>query len=892
MCFYLFNVLILIVDSMAEIEIQILDVDYVNVDEKPIIRLFGKTEDGKPVCGFFDNFSPYFYSDSEKVNDVLAGDVNVINIEKTKMKFINSDKQAYKITTRNPAKTPELRSKVFSSSIKAYEADILFRYRFMSDFNLSGLCWIKADYTPISTSTVKVEKTLKISNIQRLDKIVDAPMKMVAFDIECVSDTDPMPDAKKDPVILISFAFNTNYQGTSDLVLSTRPGEGVKAFDSEKEMLEEFINIITGYDPDIITGYNVNNFDFPYVLERMRRLGVRPLFGRCNTKQVVDKKVGLGYKITIPGRVCVDSFAIIKKDYSLVRYGLDFVGEKLLGEKKVDIKKSQILKFWRGNQKEFERLVYYSKMDSVLALNLVVKLKLLTKYFSLSKVAGTLLQDSLDSGEATRIENFLLREFNKDGYIFPNKPDDAETASRQARAKIELKGGFVLDPKKGLHSNIVVFDFKSMYPSIMISFNICPTTIVKDRTGVNKESVFESPAGVWFLKPETKKGIVPKIVSELMNRRAAAKKKFKEAKDEFLKNSLYGEQWALKILANAFYGYLGYARARMYDLDIANSITGFGREIIHTAKDMMEKKGYDVVYGDTDSLMVKFDTDDMEKIRGIASSLAIEISDTLPGIMELQFEKVFKRFIPLSKKRYVAWKFEPTKDGWDESVEMKGIETVRRDWCQLVSESMRNVIEIMLKENDVKKAVSYFKGVINSLVKGEAEISKLVITKTITRKPENYDGIQPHVELAKKIMSRGGEVGVGDRIGYVIVKGMDILSKRVEDPSYVVEKGMEIDSNYYIENQLLPPIERIFVSLGISKSELLGGGRQIGLFDIIKINNAKKVVPETSAKEFTGFVCKKCSQFYERPPLIGVCKCGGDFLFASKEGHAESLVVN
>ncbi len=873
-------------------ELQILDVDYVLVDEKPIIRIFGKNPEGVTVCGFYEGFSPYFYSNSEKVGKVLETDSGVVSIQKTAMRFVDKDEQAYKIITKNPAKTPEIRTKVMSAGIGAYEADILFRYRFMNDFGLGGLCWIQTDTIPISTNTVKVEKTFKLSNLKRLDKIIDAPMKIVAFDIECVSETEIMPDPKKDPVILISFAFNTDHQGKKELVLSTRPANGLKAFDSEKEMLEGFINIINSYDPDIITGYNINNFDFPYILERMRKLGVRSSFGRCNTKPVMDKKVGLNYKITIPGRVSVDSFAIIKKDYSLVRYGLDFVGEKLLGEKKVDVKKSQIAKYWKGNQKDFDRLVYYSKIDSVLALNLVQKLNLLTKYFSLSKVAGTLLQDTLDGGEATRIENFLLREFNKDGYIFPNKPGDAETLSRQTKAKIELKGGFVLEPKKGLHSDVVVFDFKSMYPSIMITFNICPTTLIRKREGVDKNTVFESPSGAWFLKSEIKQGIVPKIVSELMSRRAAAKKKQKEATDEFLKTSLYGEQWALKILANAFYGYFGYARARMFDLDIANSITSFGREAIHQAQSMMEGRGFEVVYGDTDSLMVKVGVDDLEKIRGLASNVSKEITEKLPGVMELQFEKVFKRFLPLSKKRYVAWKFEPTNTGWDEKLEMKGVETVRRDWCLLVSETMKVVIEVILKENDIKKAVSYFKGVVGDLVKGKIDINKLVITKTITKKPENYDGVQPHVELVKKVSARGIDVGVGDRVGYVIIKGMDILSRRSEDPNYVVEKGLELDSNYYIENQLLPPMERIFTALGISKSELLGGGRQTGLFDIIKNGGGKKTLKEIGLDSMSGFVCKKCNQFYERPPLIGVCSCGGDFLFSSKEGYAEALVIN
>ncbi len=880
------------------IEFQILDVDYVLVDEKPVIRIFGKTEDGKTVCGFYDKFSPYFYVEDKKAIEALKGDPNILQILDTDRKLIGSAEQVYKVITKNPAKTPDVRERLRSLGFTSYEADILFRYRFLNDVGLGGLCWIKAQEADVNTSTVRTERAVRLENLERVDKLADAPLRIVAFDIECVSELTPLPDAKRDPVIMISFAFSHPYKGQNDLVLSWRSGANLKALETEKEMLEEFVKIINEYDPDIITGYNVNNFDFPYILERMRQFGVKPTFSRCGTKQVYDKKVGINSRTSIAGRIVVDSFAIIKKDFSLTRYGLDFVGEKLLGEKKVDIKKSEIGKMWKGTKEQFDKLVYYSRIDSVLALNLVQKLKLMNKYSALSKEAGTLLQDSLDSGETTRIENFLLREFNKGGYIFPNKPVDGEVGAREAKSKVELKGGFVLEPEKGLHSNIVVLDFKSMYPSIIISFNMCPTTLVRDARNIDKEKVFETPAKAYFYKPEIRQGIIPKILVQLMERRDKAKKKYKNAANEMEKNILYAEQWALKILANSFYGYFGYARARMYDLAIANSVTSFGREIIHTTKDSIEKMGYKVVYGDTDSVMVEIREEDLEKAKKIATEVSARITDELPGIIELQFEKVFKRFLPLSKKRYVAWKFEPAGTGWEEKIEMKGVETVRRDWCPLVGETMKDVIDVVLKENDPKKALTYFKGVIEQVVQNKVDLNKLVITKSITRKLTSYAGVQPHVELAKKIEKRGQAAGIGDRIGYVIIKGNDILSKRTEDPVYVAENGLEIDPKYYIENQLLPPIERIFFALGITKSELMGGGKQVGLFDVFKKmaassgQDGKKQLTELHASLFTGFICKSCSKKFDRPPLAGYCECGGHLLFNSDHGTAEQLVMS
>jgi DNA polymerase I len=437
---------------------------------------------------------------------------------------------------------------------------------------------------------------------------------------------------------------------------------------------------------------------------------------------------------------------------------------------------------------------------------------------------------------------------------------------------------------------VAVFDFKSMYPSIIRTYNVCPTTILK---GVEVGNPIVSPLGTRFAPKELRSGIVPGILEGLMDKRQAVRKAMRSAKDPGKRRLLNAEQYALKIMANAFYGHMGYARARIYDLDIANTITYTGRHTIQKTKDIIEKElGYRVVYGDTDSVFVKVNEDDMEKIRAIGDRIAKHVSDQLPGFMELQFEKVFKRFLPLTKKRYMAWSFEPTADGWTEKIDMKGIETVRRDWCGLVSESTRNVIEIILKRDDPKAALKYFKGVIDDLLKKKIPMEKLVITKSMSKTPKSYIGMQPHIELVKKIQARNGEApGIGDRIGYVIVKGTGLLSKRAEDPVYVMEKGLELDSQYYIENQLLPPLERIFGVLGFSKPEILGNGKQMFIFDAIKKHSAPEPVREIPLSDTTGFVCKSCSRFYARIPLVGMCECGGELVFSSPMGVAETVVV-
>lgn len=883
-------------------EMQVIDVDYVLVDEKPIVRMFGKRLDGKTVCAFYEDYRPYFYVDSEGAVDAVKDNGQVMKTEKVKRKRVmgySGPVDMWKITIQNPSKTPELRDMLHSKGFTTYESDILFKYRFMNDFGIKGFGWIKIrDREGASTSTVNTDVIIRAKSIEPIHRPENAPLRHMAFDIECLPTFGGgLPEAEKDPIIMISVVFSEEFKGNASMLISTRPGKGVTPVSNEEEMLTRFMDIVKQYDPDVITGYNINNFDFPYLVERMRQYKIRPVMGRCTQKPLNAKKLMARFRVSVVGRIIFDSFEVVKKDFSLMRYDLNTVAGKLLGEKKIPIKISEMESMWKGGQEDFERLVNYCRKDSSLALNLVLNMRLMDKYVALSRVSGTLIQDALTSGETQRIENFLLQEFNKEGFVFPCRPGDREVSERESSRREELKGGFVLEPERGLHDNVVVLDFKSMYPSIIRTFNICPTTMVTGK-GVN-ENVITTVTGTRFVDKSVRHGIVPRILEELMRRRGLAKKKMERAKDENKRKVYYAEQWALKIMANAFYGHMGYARARIYDIRIANAITASGRDMIHKTKDMVEREfGHRVVYGDTDSVMVKMDFDDMEKIKEEADKISEYITDKLPGVMELEFEKVFKRFLPLTKKRYVAWKFELSSDGWKEGIEMKGIETVRRDWCELVGDTMREIIDIIVKGDDHKAATKRFNEIVVKLNSGEIPIEKLVITKTMTRSVGKYAGMQPHIELVKKIQARSPSEapGVGDRIGYVIVKGMGLLSKRAEDPTYVKERGIQVDPKYYIENQLLPPLERIFGALGVSKSELLGNGKQVDLTYIFGLGSkgarAGKPASCAPSSELSGFICDKCGRFYDRVPLIGSCECGESLKINTKEGQVGCVSVS
>jgi DNA polymerase I len=791
-------------------------------------------------------------------------------------------------------------------SVKSvFEADILFKYRFMGDLGIFGMRWYKVSGSGVDTNTVKTEKKFVAKKFEEIEREENITFKYMSVDIEVLSGEGGLPDAEKDPIIIISMYFFPAFRGKSSLVLAAKrisnSGKDIVGFPSEKEMLNEFLRVVDSFDPDVILGYNCNNFDLPYIEARLRKNNLPRTIGRCSQKPFIPRKITNRFRNVIAGRVVVDVYDLVKEATikfglfkGLKRYGLGDISKLILGEDKIDIAHSEINGFWADNGSRLRKLLEYSRKDAQLPLKILLKERMLDKFVEISKVSGIVLQDALNGGETTRVENILLREFNKRNYVLPCKPTSDEISRRNVERRTEgLKGAFVLKPEVGFHDRCVVYlDFRSMYPSIIQSFNVCPTTLlIKPIKGVE---FIQTPNGTRFVSPRIKEGIIPQILKYLLSTRAKIKKEMKCARKPGRKRYLYAKQYAFKTIANAFYGHLGYIRARLYILDIANAITSTGRDMIKKTKNIVETKTpYKVIYADTDSLMLKLETKDVEEAFKVGEETAKLINEEIKHVLELKIESVFKTLLILSKKRYAGWNFEPLDHGWEESIITKGIETVRRDWCDLVSETLDEVLETILKEQNIEKAVKLVRDRVERLKTGKMDIDKLVITKSISKSLKSYKGIQPHVELVKKMMKRdpASAPGVGDRVGFVIVKGLQMISKRAEDPEYIKKHGLKIDSKYYIESQLLPPLERVFEALNINKSDLMGIGKQLALFDIMKEEAKKERSFEDYLTEIDGFICVNCNNVFRRVPLTGKCNfCSGEVVFY--KGEKRSRVFN
>ncbi len=868
---------------------QVIDVDYISSKETNVVRLYCKNEAGESICLSVPGFEPYFYArNSNNVNPTTLKRkfYQIKKIEDVErylpLGYQREPSKLLKITVQHPKQVPEIRDEVKELVGEVFETDILFKNRYLVDKNIKGMGWINlhpsiADYTGQDATDHKSKSNCKfniLGHAEPVNYLANASFKFLSLDIECLPPEDGMPEPSKDPVIIISLAFDPPFNGKKSIVLTaksaslqsqpeqTEPLNTTEMLGNEVKMLNRFSNIVKEYDPDFIAGYNSNSFDFPYLIDRTAALEINLPLGRDDRGSVYYKNFGIITKVTITGRVAADALPLIKREFSLKQYPLEFTAKQLLNDEKLDMKPEEMRRIWLSANESIAKLVEYSRKDAQLALAFFLKLKLLDKYIALSRTSGMLLQDIIDSGQSQMIEMLLLRAFLLEKRVMPPKPEleedaatDAndETDSKDDDGEEELKGGEVLPPKKGLLENIVILDYKSLYPTIMIAHNLCYTTQIMDNdpviASIDQKDIIITPSGARFVSPSVKKGILPQILENLLSKRDEAKKAMKAASTDDEKRILDALQYALKILLNSFYGYSGYRRARIFSLEIANSVTGYGRENLLRTKDVILNEiktipykdfviPLSVAYGDTDStfvMLLDFANLTIEDAEIIGKSITAKINERLPKPMELQYESFAKRAVFMAKKRYAIWVFEKSDEGWKDKIKVKGMETVRRDWCDLTSKTLSRCLEIVLKEGNMEKAKNLVTSTIDALRKfdysDKSMLKDLFLTKKLSKR--NYKSKQPHLIVAEKIFRRSGtRLHIGDRIPFVIISAKGkLFADKAEDPDYAVEHKLKLDTDYYVDKQILPPIKRLFDGIEIEIKDLKADKANRTLFE-------------------------------------------------------------
>eukprot|EP00058_Branchiostoma_floridae_P022753 XP_002608243.1 hypothetical protein BRAFLDRAFT_125058 [Branchiostoma floridae] len=644
-------------------------------------------------------------------------------------------------------------------------------------------------------------------------------------------------------------------------------GSKVLSFKKEADMLAEWSSFIREVDPDLVTGYNIQNFDLPYLIKRAATLKVTkfPFLGRMKDMRSVIKDQNIQSKqmgkrenkyVNMEGRVTFDLLQVLLRDYKLRSYTLNAVSYHFLQQQKEDVHHSIITDLQNGSEQTRRRLAVYCLKDALLPLRLLDKLMSVINYMEMARVTGVPLTYLLTRGQQIKVMSQLLRKAREQDLVIP--------AMQSSVSDEQYEGATVIEPAKGYYDTpIATLDFSSLYPSIMMAHNLCYTTLLStpsSRASLSPDQFIKTPSGNFFVKKTLRKGLLPEILENLLSARKKAKADLKKETDPFRKSVLDGRQLALKISANSVYGFTGAQVGKLPCLEISQSVTSFGRTMIEQTRQFVEetyrialghKHDAKVIYGDTDSVMVKFGVETVAEAMELGKEAAQAVSAKFPHPVKLEFEKVYFPYLLINKKRYAGLYF--TRPEIHDKMDCKGIETVRRDNCPLVAHLINTCLQKLLIYRDPQGAIDHAKQVISDLLCNRVDISQLVITKELTKEGDEYAAKQAHVELAERMRKRdaGSAPNLGDRVPYVIIaaaKGTAAYMKS-EDPIYVLENNIPIDTKYYLDQQLSKPLLRIFEPiLGESKatSVLLKGEHTLS-----------KTVVSSKISALAGFVKKR-----------------------------------
>jgi DNA polymerase, archaea type len=447
----------------------LLDIDYVTKNRKPTIRLFGKLlgeSDQKHIIALDKSFEPYIYvisSDFDACIDELR-DLGLSVVEKVSKNDMGNIREVLKINFNHPRDIPKLKEKILnlSSVEEVREHDIPFDRRYLIDNGLSPMNGVQVQGNIISTRSSICMFKMEGRPTSLEFSLPD--LKFLGFDIE-VHNPEGIPQPDRDPIVVISFSSNQGWEK----VFSTKKSSSdfVKTVKNEKELLKKFAEIVKSEAPDVILGYNSDGFDFPYILERAERLDVSLKLGVDGSKLkllTVPKKAAV-----IKGRIHVDLYRIVRRHLQLNSHTIGSVYKELFGIDKLDIPASEISKYWNDGGEKREILFRYSLEDAKAIIQ--IGERMLPMSIELARIVGQTLFDIVRRGTGTQVKWHLIRKAYEFGHILPNEPGKFER---------NVVGGYVREPVKGLHENIFYFDFRSLYPSIIIAKNISPETLCQD----------------------------------------------------------------------------------------------------------------------------------------------------------------------------------------------------------------------------------------------------------------------------------------------------------------------------------------------------------------------------------------------------------------------------
>jgi DNA polymerase I len=763
-----------------------------NASDTSELWLWGIDANGNRVLVIDRNFTAYFYAvvkedfdPSKTAREIMrAYPPSIVKAEVAERRFFGKPVQAIKVYCKVATETEKLAKALrgLEGVKECLEDDIRISMRYLIDNNVAPCTWHEVEAEEEENKLgVRADKLYAAKSIPKQLESVDKPqLKTLSFSMISYSrEGSPKPD--RNPVVIIS------------TVASTGEEKQFLAGDdrNDKPVIQQFVAYIRQFDPDLIVSFGANTRDWDYLIKRSHRL--EKTFdvdrGRKEPHTSIYGHVSFTGIANVDLADFMDVFPEVKvKTLSNLAYYLGI----MKNASGIEIEDVEFADYW-DNQQKREALKQFS-------LNNARKIQgsamlLLDFSMQLSSLVSLPLDHVMTAAVGFRVEWFLIKQTHKIGELIPRRVEQPYRS---------YAGGLVLKPKPGLHDNIAVLDFKSMYPNIMIRYNLSPDTYIAPDEPEPPAGVYEAPE-VKHRFRKAPPGFYKEALTYLIEVRNKIRLEMKALIPSTVEYSILdARQKAVKIITNAAYGYAGWVGARWYIKPVAEAASAWGRHTILSATRLAEDKSLTIIYGDTDSIFL---TNDEKKLL----ELKAEIKKNLG--LEVEVGEVYKRiFFTEAKKRYAGLRLDGTLD-------IVGLEVIRGDWAEVAKKVQEHVLEIILKEQSPAKAIDYVRTVIEELKQRKVPFRDLIIWKTLTKPPEQYAIKAPHVEAAKMLREKGWRLTGGDKVGFVILVGKGRFYNRVKP--YVFAKYDEVDVDYYVTNQVVPAAARILGFFGVTEKELI-----------------------------------------------------------------------
>ena len=823
-----------------------IDYDYFDFQGRNYAKLIGRDEKGKRVC-IIDSCDVYLWAilkdnlKKEKINklikkiekiklDLKGRKTKVEKIEFHEKNFLGKKVQALKIFATNYKDLHDIASKLdFKEIEKRRGYDLGYTTHYIIEKKINPLQWYEIEGEMLNNSlefggidmALDVDFCIKLKNSKKIEE--EFKPRILAYDIE----TDSLKIGEGE-ILMISLV-GENFKkvltwkksgggGRSGRRGGTSKPSYVEYVEDETELLEKFCEEVKNFAPDFLVGYYSDGFDLPYLKSRSEKLKVKLGLGIDGSQP----KFSRGSLLTgrINGIVHLDILRFIRTAYAQYMksetLSLNEVAKEFLGDTKKEFK----IKHSSAIGDNWEDYYEYNLHDSVLVKNLFEKFWPDISEFT--KVVKEPVFDVSRYGLSKQVESYVLHNLERFNEIPEKRPTYDEISERRHSGGVE--GAFVFEPKPGLYEDVAMFDFTSMHTSIIITHNISKGTLLEKK----KKDSFESPEvelkgkkqKFYFSK---EKGFFPELLNEIFEMRKRFKEEFKKNPNSITK----ARSNAFKVLSASVHGYMGFFGARYYSIESSASILAFVRKFNKETMEKIEKQGYKVIFGDTDSVGFLMNGKSEKEIKNLLNKLNSE----LPGLMHLELEDFYKRGLWVTTRAGItgAKKKYALLDKKD-NLKIRGFETVRRDWCKLSRELQNKIIRQILKEGNEKNSLEYFKKIVKKIKERKISVEDLIIRTQLKKPLSEYVAQGPHVIAAKKMKEQEIPISQGGLVEYYIAETKG-KKKLVRDKVKLPHEKGEYNITYYLEHQILPAVENIFQVFGINIKEIIEGKKQMTLGD-------------------------------------------------------------